>query len=78
MVFYLLEYSARGGTSDQGCQIGYKSGLPSVAFFYFIYIELNVIGTCMQIFKKIDRKKTNFFQLKIWRNVSVPDFTILQ
>ena len=30
-------------------------------FFDFIYIMLDVIGTCMQIFKNIDLKKTSTF-----------------
>ena len=40
MYFYVLNYSARGGGSDQGCQNGYKSGLPSVAFFLTLYMQL--------------------------------------
>ena len=30
-------------------------------FFYFIYAIMNVKGTCMQIFKKIDRKNNHTF-----------------
>ena len=34
-------------------------------FFLLIYVEFNVIGTCMQIFKKIDREKNlTFFNWK--------------
>ena len=54
----------------QGCHSGH--------FLDFIYVIIDVIGTCMQIFKKIDRrKKPNFFHLKIWCNVSVADCTYM-
>ena len=33
-------------------------------FFDFIYIMLDVIGTCMQIFKNIDLKKKRLFSVK--------------
>ena len=67
MLSCVLFYSALHGGGDQGCQNAYKSGLPFAAIFFdFIYINWNVIGTCMQNFKKIDRKKKlSFFQLKI-------------
>ena len=45
-------------------QNAYNSGLQFGAFFYFIYVKLDVIHTCVQIFKKIDRKKRTFF---IWK-----------
>ena len=34
---------------------------PRRFFFDFIYVKLDVIGTCMQFFKKIDRKKNSKF-----------------
>ena len=33
----------------------------AAVFFYFIYINLDVIGTCMQFFKNIEGKKTQNF-----------------
>ena len=47
-------------------------------FFYFIYVIIYIIGTCMQNFKMIDQKKTYFFHLKIWCNVFLADCTSVQ
>ena len=35
---YVLMYSARGDSYDQGWQNAYKTGLPSVAFFMTLYM----------------------------------------
>ena len=66
MLSCVLFYSALHGGSGQGCQNAYKSRLPSVAiFFYFIYVILDVIATCIQNFKKVDRKKpTKLFSIE--------------
>ena len=53
--------SVRGGNCGHGCQNEYKPGLPSAAFFYCIYVFSDVIGTCMQNFKNIERKKKQAF-----------------
>ena len=67
MFFYVLNYSARGGNYDQGCQNAYNSGLPSVAFFLAIYVIVGAIPTCMQNFIKIDRKNNHtFFIQSYW------------
>ena len=42
---------------SQGCH-------PS-RFFYFTYILLDIIGTCMQILKKIDHRKNS--NLSVWK-----------
>ena len=46
-----------------------SQGCHSRQVFYFIYVFIYSIGTCMQNLKKIDR------YLKIRCNVSVPDCT---
>ena len=61
----LFYYDALMGTSDQGCQNAYKSGLPSAAII-FIYIGIYSyihcsIGTCMQNFNETDRQKNQAF-----------------
>ena len=67
--------SARGGNCDQGWQNAYNSGLPFGGFFLILYMYLYI--PCMQIFKKIDRKKNRTFfiwkfgALFLWQTVQV-------
>ena len=57
---------------SQGCH-------PRRVFFYFIRVMLDIIATCMQNFKKIDRKKNlKTFHLKICCIVFGSDCTIVE
>ena len=69
----VMHYSARGGSCDQACQNGYKSGLPSAAIsfisYIYIYICLNSKGTCTQFFKNFDRKNNRTFSIESKRSM---------
>ena len=57
--------SVRGGSCDQGWQNAFNSGLPFRRdFFYFTCVFIKAIGTCMQIFRRFYRKKTEVFSFE--------------